>query len=278
MQLQDLRPGWRTDFILHRYGAEVVSRATHLVVRTPANPTFYWGNCLILPAAPRDEDLARWLARFDADIARDQPASTHVAIGVDAPYEDQPYPSWRAAGFEVVTTTMLRLQPGQLALPAHPVRNPVVFRKLDLASESEALIELEMTHTQDFEPEGYRLFRRRQHQRHHAMQRDGLMQWFGLWCDGTLAATCGLMREGAEPGVSGRFQYVTTHAAWRRRGLCTALIHAVSEFGFTQWRLADLYMAADPDDVAIGIYRALGYRDIGSGFALQRNSPQDRLA
>ncbi len=173
---------------------------------------------------------------------------------------------------------MLRLQPGQLALPARPVRHPVVFRKLDLASESEALIELEMTHTQDFEPEGYRLFRRRQHQRHHAMQRDGLMQWFGLWCDGTLAATCGLMREGAEPGVSGRFQYVTTHADWRRRGLCTALIHAVSEFGFTQWRLADLYMAADPDDVAIGIYRSLGYRDIGSGFALQRNAPQDRLA
>ena len=278
MQPQDLRPGWRTDLILHRYGGELLSRATHLVVRTSANPTFYWGNCLVLPTAPRDEDLSLWLARFEADITRGQPASAHVAIGVDAPLDGRTYPSWQAAGFEIQVTHMLRLQPGQLQLPAHPVRGPVVFRKLDLATESEALIELEMTHTEAFEPEGYRQFRRRQHERHRLMQLDGLMQWFGLWCEGTLAAACGLMREGAEPGVSGRFQFVTTHAAWRRRGLCTALIHAVSEFGFTHWRVADLYMVADPDDVAIGIYRSLGYRDVDSGFALQRNAPQDRRA
>ena len=36
--------------------------------------------------------------------------------------------------------------------------------------------------------------------------------------------------------------------------------------------------AADPDDVAIGIYRALGFRDLSSGAGLQRKSPQDRRA
>ena len=54
VRLADLRPGWRTDFILHRFGAEVIEREDCLVVRTPCNPTYYWGNCLHLPRLPTE--------------------------------------------------------------------------------------------------------------------------------------------------------------------------------------------------------------------------------
>jgi ribosomal protein S18 acetylase RimI-like enzyme len=275
MRLKDLRPGWRTDFIVHRYGAVVEEHPSHLVVRTPANPSFYWGNCLILPAAPSDEELPLWLDRFDQHITRGQPESDHVAIGVDAPWTGQPFAAWRAAGFTLQLSTMLRLQPGQLTPSPRPPRGPAHFRALDLATERDALLEVETRDAGEFEPEGYREFRRRQHDRYLDMQRDGLLRWFGLWCEGTLAATCGLIRERSEAGVDGRFQFVTTHPGWRRRGLCTALIHAVSRFAFEQWRVGDVYMAADPEDVAIGIYRSLGYRDIDNGFGLQKNAPRD---
>ena len=278
MRLHDLRPGWRTDFIVHRYGAVVEEHPGHLVVRTPANPTFYWGNCLVLPAAPRDEDLPLWLDRFDAHIRQHQPESTHVAIGVDAPWAGEPFAAWRAAGFTLQLTTMLRLQPGQLVGAPRPVQGRTQFRALDLSSDGEALLAVETSDVGGFEPEGYREFRRRQHGRYLEMQRDGLLQWFGLWCDGVLAATCGLIRDRPEAGVDGRFQFVTTHADWRRRGLCTALIHAVSDFAFTHWQVGQVYMAADPEDVAIGIYRSLGYRDIDNGFGLQKNAPQDQAA
>ena len=75
-----------------------------------------------------------------------------------------------------------------------------------------------------------------------------------------------------------RIQRVETHPAWRRRGLCSALIHAVSNWGFAHWGLQKLYMCADPDDVAIGIYRGLGYRSVGADWHLQRRAPQDRSA
>jgi predicted GNAT family acetyltransferase len=80
-------------------------------------------------------------------------------------------------------------------------------------------------------------------------------------------ATCGLIRE--QDGF-GRFQHVTTHPDWRRRGLCTRADPRGVAHGFTQWRLATLVMAADPDDVAIGIYRSLGYRDIDTLWLLER--------
>jgi predicted GNAT family acetyltransferase len=100
------------------------------------------------------------------------------------------------------------------------------------------------------------------------MHAAGVAQWFGLWCDGVLAADCGLVRDGA----LGRFQYVGTHPAWRRRGLCSALVHAVSTWGFAHWRLQTITMVADPDDVAIGIYRSLGYASVLQTLALERGS------
>jgi protein-disulfide isomerase len=43
-------------------------------------------------------------------------------------------------------------------------------------------------------------------------------------------------------------------------------------------RLAQAVLCADPHDVAITIYRALGYQPVGASWNLQRNAPQDRAA
>lgn len=276
MRLADLRPGWATDFILHRFDAEVTERDDCLVVRTPANPTYYWGNCLVLPRLPADDELAHWRARFDAEITQRQPASRHVAIGIDDEFRGERRPAWEAAGFALKVNHMLALPAGAQPPLARTPRGRVELRPLDLASEGEALAEVEMTDAEGFEPVGYRAYLMRQHERYLAMQAAGLLRWFGLWCDGRLAATCGLMRDPPGEGASGRFQRVVTHAQWRRRGLATSLVHGVSRWGFEQWRLGTLYMAADPDDVAIGIYRSVGFRDLSTGIGLQRNAPADR--
>jgi predicted GNAT family acetyltransferase len=63
---------------------------------------------------------------------------------------------------------------------------------------------------------------------------------------------------------------VSTHPAWRRRGLCTALVHAVCRHGFEGMGLDTLVMVADPDDVAIGVYESLGYRRGTSTWQFER--------
>ncbi len=277
MKLDELRPGWRTDFILHREGALVHERDDCIVVRTPANPGFYWGNFLLLPAPPRDDALAHWLARFDEEITHVQPASGHVALGVNGPPAAGGLPAWTAAGFELIETAVIEQLPGELRAPPRPPRGGVQVRPLDLAREMDAVIAQQLADPHGFEPAGYERHRRAQMQRYAAMAERGLALWFGAWCDGALAADCGLMRDASQAGATGRFQHVTTHPAWRRRGLCSALVHEVTRFGFEQWRLARVLMCADPEDVAIGIYEALGYRRIDREWALQLRAPQDRV-
>lgn len=278
MTLDDLRPGWRSEFILHRHGAVVCERADCLVVRTPGNPQFYWGNFLLLPQAPLDAELAHWMNRFEEEITRLQPDSQHRAIGVNAAPAGEWLPSWQLAHFELTATAVLALQPGQLLAPRHVARGEVQVRPLDLAQDIEAVVALQCVESHGFEPLARERFRRTQMQRYARMAEVGEALWFGAWCDGVLAADCGLMRDGTQAGALGRFQHVSTHPQWRRRGLCSTLVHEVSRFGFETWGLARTLMCADPDDVAIGLYEGLGFQRIDSEWCLQRRAPHDRMA
>lgn len=272
MKLADIRPGWQTDFILHRLDARIIERPDCLVVRTPSNPAFYWGNCLILPRLPADDELPHWLARFDAEITGPQPASRHVAIGADVDFHGQSLPRWEAAGFTLQVETMMRLVPGGERPAARAPRGRTELKLLTLPADAAAIVEVEMTDAGGFEPTGYRAYLQRQHERYARLQAQDRLRWFGLFCDGTLAASCGLLRDGG----TGRFQRVVTHAGWRRRGLATALVHGVLRWAFDVWQLRELYMAAVPTDVAIGIYRSLGFAECSSGIGLQRNAPEDQ--
>jgi ribosomal protein S18 acetylase RimI-like enzyme len=278
LRLADLKPGWRSELILHAHGGTVSEREDCLVVRTPGSPTFYWGNCLYLPAAPADADLAHWEARFQSDIGALQIESRHAAFGINAEPRAEVLPSWLAAGYEFILTAVLELCPGELLAPARAARGACVVRPFDLETELDLVVGMQCTDTDGYEPVGYELFRRRQMQGIARMAEQGQAQWFGLWCDGLPAADCGLIRSHSGAGALGRFQHVSTLPSFRRRGLCSALIHAVAAWGLANWQLERVLMCADPEDVAIGIYESLGFRRIAAEWGLQRRAPQDRRA
>jgi GNAT superfamily N-acetyltransferase len=275
LRVRDFRPGWRTDFLLHRVGAEVRELADCVAVRTPGNEGFFWGNCLMIPDTPADGDLAHWLRRFEEEVAAGRPGVRHVAIGVNsAPPPVDSLPSWQAAGFEFMETATLRLARGGLR-PPEPARvAPLALRPIDWAHEVDAFVDLQAADAQGFEPAGYRRFRQEQMARFAQLHALGLGEWFGLWCEGTLVADCGLLRDGA----LGRFQSVLVHPDWRRRGLCRALVRGVCEWGVSAWGLDELLMCADPDDVAIGIYESLGFLRFDREWGLQRYPLEDEGA
>jgi ribosomal protein S18 acetylase RimI-like enzyme len=278
MRLSELRAGWRSEFIRHQFDAQVLERSDCIVVRTPANPSYYWGNCLVLPRAPLDTELAYWRGRFDEEITQHQPACQHVAMGVDQADEGQDLPAWRADGFEIHRTRLLGLRAGELRVADKPPQGRVVVRAIAFPGEVNTIIDLECLDDMPFELSGYRRYRQAQFERHARMHAAGQLQWFGLWCDGTLAACCGLMRAAALPGALARFQHVFTHPQWRRRGLCTALVTAASQYAQQQWQAEQVLLMADPSEVAIHLYKSLGYSEVESHWSLQRFSPQDRPA
>ncbi len=256
--------GWRTDLVFARFDGQVSDHGNHWRVLTPSNPTFWWGNFLLFQHAPGPDDLERWMALFEEEIVESQPAARHRAFGVDVRERLALPPEFAAAGFALNEATVLTLARDQLPAPREPPEG-FEFRVLELPRDGAAVVDKQVVVDQArYEPVDYRLFAERQMARYAAMQRAGLGHWFGLAAtvDGqpVLVASCGLFRDPARGDGVGRFQVVSTHPAWRRRGLCTALVHAVCRHGFEAMGLRTLVMVADPADVAIGVYESLGFR------------------
>ncbi len=267
--------GWQTDLIFARFDGQVLDRGNHLLVRTPGNPTFWWGNFLLFQHAPGPGDLERWMALFDEEIAHVQPDSRHRAFGVDVRERLALPHEFAAAGFTLNEATVLTLSRDQLLAPPRPLPAGVELRVLELPRDSAAVVDKQVAVDESrYEATGYRVFAERQMARYAVMQRAGLGHWFGLVAnvDGraVLAASCGLFRDPARDDGLGRFQYVSTHPGWRRRGLCAALVHAACRHGFDAMGLRTLVMVADPDDVAIGVYESLGYRRGTSTWQFER--------
>ena len=274
-QPTSLSLGWQTELIFARFDGEVRQLDDCLVIRSPANPLFYWGNCIVLPQPPEDAALAHWLDRFETEVGRHTRESGHVAIGFDADGPHAPLPAWRGAGFEIFRTAQLSLEAGAEQPPMRALPSGLRFAVLDLgrAAELAAAVNRQCaSNDMGFEPRHYRRHRERQMRRYAAMQAAGLGAWFGIWHGEELVADCGLFRD----GPLGRFQHVGTHPAWRRRGLCTALIQGATRHGLEALGLRSLVMCADPEDVAIGIYESLGYRRSGEYWGAQRRPSRDR--
>ncbi|HET6817613.1 MAG TPA: GNAT family N-acetyltransferase [Mycobacteriales bacterium] len=247
MQVRSL--GFRTDLMLRRLaGAEVVDRGSHVLVRTPANPTFYWGNFLLID--PPEDGSARWLDEFQ----REFPAATHVAIGVDGvDGETGDVADLVAAGLELETSVVLtaeRLDP--------PGRGTTVdVRPLVSDEDWRQMVAVRLDIDED-RPLGHREFIERKAAEARRLVDEGHGRYFGAFVDGGLRASLGIVTDGS--GLA-RYQSVETHPGYRRRGLARALLVAAAEAAFAGFGAKTLVIVADPDYVAIDLYRALGFAD-----------------
>src|SRR5688500_10079264 len=204
----DLRSlAYRTDLALLRLGgSEVEDRGTHLVVRTPENPGFYWGNYLLLPHAPAAE-AEEWVRRF----CREFPGARHRTFGVDGTAgSPDDLAAFAALGFEVEVSTVMTAR--SVHEPPRPNRE-AVYRPL--RGDEDWRCQLELSVAGDNE-HITREFATRRAKAQRAITEAGHGQWFGAFLGDRLVSTMGLVR--AEHGLA-RFQEVQTHPAARGRGL-----------------------------------------------------------
>jgi RimJ/RimL family protein N-acetyltransferase len=273
-RLNQLSLGWRTHLIFPRFDGQVIERADCVVVRTPANPAFWWGNFLLFDEAPRLGDAARWLRRFDEELVQTDPRVQHLAFGVDVSKPFELPADFVAEGLVLNEGTVLQLAPHQLRSAS--LVDGFIVRPLRLPAEAALAVEAQVaSDASTYEPHGYRSHREKMMERYGAMSHAGWGHWFGVFAQSPageqLVADCGLFADGPPSQQTlGRFQHVSTHPAWRRRGLCRAMIHAVCRHGFEQMGLQHLVMMADPHDVAIGIYESIGFQRGASTWELER--------
>lgn len=256
--------GFRTDLGLLRFGGtEVQDHGDHLVVRSPHNPTHWWGNFLLLHQAPTVESSAAWLDRFAAVF----PDAAHVAIGMDGANGDVSDLAWFAArGFTAEgQTVMTATTPPEPAQPSTGAR----CRQLRSDEDWSQSIELRMRCRDDSQedPGSYRRFATAKAWTNRELVATGHGAWFGAFLDGRLVSQMGLLA--AAPGLA-RFQSVETDPDFRRRGIARSLLHHTSRYGFEQLSAHTLVMVADPNYFAIDLYREAGFMATETQLQIER--------
>jgi ribosomal protein S18 acetylase RimI-like enzyme len=261
--------GFQTDLALRRLaGASILDRGDYLAVRTPSNPAFWWGNFLLFPGPAAAGAAEWWLRAFAAEF----PTAGHVAIGVDGihgAYGDQA--EITAFGLSVEVNTVLTARRLRAPAPRNsPVSGAPVYRPLrgdgDWAQADTLTFACD---DQAADPEHRRFLADRQREVRELCE-TGYGTWFGAFVAGQMLSGCGVFTDGT--GLA-RYQNVETHPHYRRRGLASGVVYQAGRHALTTHGATRLVIVADPADVAIGIYRSLGFIDAEQQVQLQREKP-----
>lgn len=246
MQLRSL--GYRTDLALLQLGGSVVEdRGTHLVVRTPANPTFHWGNYLLLAQPPEPGEADHWVRTFE----REFPEAQHRAFGVDGTGGAVgDLAAFAELGYETDASSVMT------AHEVHPPARPHPTAEVrPLVSDDDWAQQVALAVAG--EAEHYSVeFATRRGEAHRRNIENGHGQWFGAFLDGRLAASLGIFT--STDGLA-RYQEVKTHPDARGQGLAGTLVHAAGRHALDEMGAETLVIVADPDYLAIRIYRAVGF-------------------
>ncbi|MDB4962648.1 MAG: family N-acetyltransferase [Myxococcales bacterium] len=244
MHLRSL--GLATDLELARTRGQVIDRDGYLVVRTPDDPTYYYGNLLVLPAAPQVGEVAYWTRKFASELGGD-PAIRHIALRWDGIHGDTgAIDELSAAGFTVEVTEVMTAT--AISAPAVDVE----IRPLH-ASELPTTAELEYA-IGDVHTDSYRRFFHRRAAWKQTLVTAGLATFWGAFDGATLVASLGLV----PLGPRARYQDVQTAVAYRKRGIASALLAAAARAVTT----SELVIVAEPDSAAARVYERVGFRPI----------------
>ncbi|HEY0645565.1 MAG TPA: GNAT family N-acetyltransferase [Nocardioides sp.] len=254
--------GFRTDLaLLTASGSVVEDRGTHLVVRSPDNPSYFWGNFFLLEKPPVPGGEREVVDAFHTEF----PAADHVSIGIDtADLPDDSRAAFEAAGMTVDVATVLT---ASSLRPPREVEAEV--RRLDGDDDWEARARLSHELYPQTAEERFMAFARQKNAQERRLVDAGRGSRFGAFVEDRLVSTAGIFV--TEDGVA-RFQSVETHPEHRRKGLAAAVVHAAGQHALDHLGVRTLVIVADTDGEAIGIYRRLGFEDAERQLMLEKRS------
>ncbi len=275
MKVQSL--GYRTDLMIRELeGSLVEDRGDYLVIRSPRDPGFWWGNFLLMPPlAPWA--IGNWLDRFAVEF----PDAPHVAIGVDVTGDPAAglaagEADLAAVGLALERSVVLTAGEGRLRPPPRP-NAEATYRALSGDADWVQALRLRAVISEGGPGGGDSEFTRARVGAERALTEAGHATWYGAFLGDDLVAQQGVVADAAS-GLA-RYQNVETHPGFRQRGLAGMLTwHAGRAALAALGAQGTLVIVADPDYVAISVYRSVGFADTESHIALQRSPADSDLA
>ncbi|HEX6887720.1 MAG TPA: GNAT family N-acetyltransferase [Candidatus Nanopelagicales bacterium] len=250
---------WATDVAVLRLGGSVVeAHPDHLVLASPHNPGFHWGNLVLVTDPQRADDAMHWVERFDEHF----PDAEHVSIGLPrAPVAGR----YEAVGLAVEPELVLV---SGAAPPARPCPQGFVVRPLAHDGEWAQAVALDVALAGPAaagQGSGERRYCERQWRTRQGLAARGEAAFLAAFAaDGQLASVLGIVLCGPldDARQVARYQHVVTAPQHRGRGLASHLLHAAG--AWAAQRGADVWeIHVDPGSPAHRLYDHLGFRELG---------------
>lgn len=255
---------WATDIDVLPERRVVERRNGYLLIRSPANPTHYWGNLLLFEDAPAPGDGDRWEKLFDAAFG-DEPRVRHRTFAWDRSdgVAGVAREEFADRGYDIEESVGLVASSGSVT--SHPRENrEVEVRALDPLPGADqelwsAVVDLQVVSRDAGHSEhAHRAFVCARLDGHRVHFQAGRGAWYVAIEPGSgeVVASCGVVVTGGRA----RFQAVDTALEYRRRGICSRLVIEAAR------RSADLHGAerfvivAEAGYHALGLYESLGFK------------------
>ncbi|MCW2921424.1 MAG: N-acetyltransferase [Thermoleophilia bacterium] len=240
--------------------SHVEDRGAYVVVRTPTNPSYHWGNFLLFREPPKPGDREQWEAAFEAEFGTER-EYRHCAICWDRPGEEGAARTEfvETAGYDPDPAVALVAQPHELV--EHPRMNrDVTVTALDPDGDDAlwaGLLELQVLGREPGHSEAdYRPFAEARMADRRKRFRAGDGAWFvAQLADGTIAGSCGVVVTQGR----GRYQAVDTHPDHRRLGIATRVVYDAGRAAIDEYGAEHLVIAADAEYHALPLYESLGF-------------------
>jgi ribosomal protein S18 acetylase RimI-like enzyme len=240
--------GLATDLELAATRGTITDRGNYLVVETPDDPDYYFGNMLVLPAAPQVGEVGFWSRTFVAELGSN-PAIRHVTLRWDGIAGDLGAAAeLQAAGFKLERSEVLTAR----SITAPPIAleiRPLTTREVTQTAELEFV-------NGEHHDDAYRRFLQRRAIWKQSLVATGKAMWFGAFDHGELVGALGIVAL----GTRARYQDVQTATAYRKRGIASALLAAAARELLPS--VEELVIVAEADGAAARLYQRLGFTSI----------------
>jgi ribosomal protein S18 acetylase RimI-like enzyme len=249
---------WATDIDVLPLDRIVERREGYVLIRSPSNPSHWWGNFLLFDEPPEAGDGGRWEALFETEFGQ-EPGVRHRAFAWDRVdgSEGEAEAEFISRGYEPERAVGLLAAPSELQ--PHPRQNEVVLvRRLSEADDElwEQVLELQLA-MEDRSDE--QLFiRRRLHDQRALFQAGRGGGWYVALdpVTGEVVGSLGIVVTGGRA----RFQTVDTAPAHQRRGICSRLVVEAARHAAQHWSVRQFAIVAAADYHALGLYESLGFQ------------------
>ena len=238
--------GLSTDLQLLALRGTIVDRGDYLVVTTPDDPGYYFGNLLVLRAAPQVGEVAYWTRKFAEELGGNGQIH-HVTFRWDDISGDVgARAELEAAGFAIELTDVMTAPRDGISR----ARTGCAIRVLT-ADEVIATSDFAWANG-DRHDDVYRQFLDRRALWKGSLVAKGSARFYGAFEGAALVGCLGLVSLG---DVS-RFQDVEVAESYRKRGIASALLAAAAFDAEAE----TLVIVAEPGGNAARVYQRAGFR------------------